>query len=83
MNKWKVAAVLGLLIVTAAKGLGMVATSTNVAGTTSPMPVTPWFAGTTSPMPVTPWFAEGTTSPMPVTPWVVASTTSPMPVTPW
>jgi len=70
MNRWIVAAVLALSILTAAMGLGMVAAVNNVAGTTSPMPVTPWFV-------------ESTTSPMPVTPWIAASTTSPMPVTPW
>jgi hypothetical protein len=57
-------------------------TTTVLAGTTSPVPTTPWLtAGTTSPVPTTPW--KGTTSPVPTTPWLTAGTTSPVPTTPW
>lgn len=80
MSRWsKVVFLVLLLLVTAMALRNFVLTGDALqAGTSSPVPPTPWvIAGTSSPVPPTPW---GTSSPVPPTPW---GTSSPVPPTPW
>ena len=54
MNKWLAAAGLALVILTGAMGLKAVAHNM-LAGTSAPVPPTPYFAGTSAPVPPTPY----------------------------
>ena len=69
MSRWLTVVILVLLVLTAAVGIrNLVVSQPAVAGTSAPVPPTPWMlAGTSAPVPPTPWM--GTSAPVPPTPW--------------